>query len=245
VETLWRVRRDSRRYRRTGEESCSGPFGLKTSELGFTLLDVVVAITVLMVILLPVAYLLSTTGKTQANNQNRLTAQSLAASWLQQEQTVANQSTTGAPAIYPPTGTSSTSWPIPGNPTNAPPPTTETVGSVGFDIYLSGGWCAYAGANMPWTQGSASTTSTSYAAPPLSYVVAVKVKWGPDKGNVNQIGLNDGQVVEYSSAPSQSGWDVSVGTTFATATSESVLTLTTTTGIWDVGQTNYCPLSLS
>jgi hypothetical protein len=248
VETLWRARRDSRRYGRTEQGSCSGPFGLTTTDAGFALLDVVVAITVLMVVLLPIAYLLSTTGKVQASNQERLTAQSLAASWLEQERTVAEQSTSGPPAtLFPPTGTTSTAWPVPPNPTNALPPTSETVGSIAYDVYLAGGWCAYAGANMPWTSGSASTTSASYAAAPLSYFIAVKVKWGPARANVNQIGLNDGQVVEYSSIPSQSGWEVSVSGTL-----ESVLTLTTTTGIQFVPitppitpLTNYCPLGLS
>jgi len=182
------------------------------------------------VILLPVAYLLSTTSKVAGSNQHRLTAQSLAASWLEQERTAAGQSATSPPSawIQPPTGTGSGAWPS--------GPSAQQVGGFPYQVYVAGGWCAYAGAGVAWNNGAASTTSPSFAAPPLTYFIAVKVKWGPDASNPNLIGDNDGAVVEYSSVQSQSGWIVPVG---SPATNESVLTLTTTVGI-----PGYCPLGL-
>jgi hypothetical protein len=231
VETLWRARRDSRRYGRTEQGSCSGPFGIKTSDAGFALLDVVVAITVLIVVLLPVAYLLSTTSKIQGTNQNRLTAQGLAASWLEQERTVAQQSTLSAPAsISPPFGSAAApTWP--------PVSGVVPVGTINYDIYIAGGYCAYSGSGTAWTNGGVTTTTNGVAAP-LTYFIAVKVAWGPDAGNANptSLGQNDGTFVEYSSVQSGPLWTVSV----SGGAPVSVLTLTTTTGI-----NGLCPLGLT
>ena len=134
------------------------------------LLDVVVAITVLMVILLPVAYLLSTTSKVASSNQARLTAQGLAASWLEQANTSAEQSPSAPPStISPPGGTpSQPTWPTSGI------AGSETVGSINCDVYLAGGWCAYSGSGTAWTNGTA-TTLASGNAPPLEYFIAAKV----------------------------------------------------------------------
>jgi len=196
------------------------------------LLDVVVAITVLMVILLPVAYLLSTTSKTQASNQYRLTAQSVAASWLQQEQTSAEQSTTSQPSnISNPGGTGSApTWPS--------TPGTETVGSIKYDIYLAGGWCAYSGSGTAWSNGNVQQINSADSPTPLSFFIAVKVAWGPDAGNANPTatGENDGMVVEYSAVPSGSGWTVTEG-----ANVVSALTVTNASSITN----NICPLSLT
>jgi Tfp pilus assembly protein PilV len=198
------------------------------TEQGFALLDVAVAILVLMVILLPIAYLLSSTSTLAASNQHRLTAQSLAASWLEQERTSAGQSATSPPSVSSPVGALPTSWPSAAG--------TEQVGGITYDIYVAGGWCAYSGTGSRWNDGVASTTTTNVAPPPLTYFIAAKVKWGPAAANPNQIGGNDAAVVEYSSVQSQSGWLVTVS-----GTQESVLTLTTTVGITG----NVCPLGLS
>jgi hypothetical protein len=199
-------------------------------EDGFALLDVAIAIVVLMIVLLPVAYLLSTTAKTAATNQHRLTAQSIAASWLEQERTAAELSQNNLPS--PPGGTTS-------NPTWPAASGTQTVGTTTYDVYLAGGWCAYSGSGTAWGNGQASTTTTG-SPPPIDYFVAAKVKWGPNASNPTLVSVNDGSVVEYSSLQSQSSWTADVS-----GTTESVLTLTTTTGITNLaGSPNICPLGL-
>jgi Tfp pilus assembly protein PilV len=231
VEALWRARPSARRYGGSSSPSVSGPFGLRTSDAGFTLLDVVVAITVLMVVLLPIAYLLSTTSKVGASNQNRLTAQSVAASWLDQERALAQQSSSSPPSnISGPVGSvSSPQWPS--------TPVTETVGTITYQIYVAGGWCAYSGAGNAWTNGTVTTTTTG-SSTPLSFFVAVKVAWGPDAAqpNPSSTGQNDGMVVEYSSLPTGAGWQVQEA-----SGGVSVLTVTNTTLITG----NICPLSLT
>jgi hypothetical protein len=198
------------------------------AEDGFALLDVVIAIVVLMIVLIPVAYLLSTTSKIATSNQNRLTAQSLAASWLDQERVAAEQSASTTPStISSPGGTtSSPTWPAATG--------TETVGTITYDIYVAGAWCSYLGAGAAWGNGSAPSSSS----PPIAFFVATKVSWGPDAGTANpaSLGQNDGTVVEYSSVQSQPGWTVTVS-----GTTESVATLTSTSGIAG----NICPLALT
>jgi hypothetical protein len=229
---LWRARRDARRYGRTKQVSCSGPFGLKTSEAGFTLLDVVVAISVLMVVLLPIAYLLSTTSKIQGSNQDRLTAQSLAASWLEQTRVSAEESPASPPSVNSASLTGSVlTWPTYIG--------TENVGTIKYYVYLAGGWCAYSGPGTQWTNGAVTVNSSGNPATPLAYFVAVKVAWGPDGSNANplSLGQNDGTVVEYSSVGSLPGWEVPV----TGGGSQSVLTLQSTSTI----SGNECPLALT
>jgi Tfp pilus assembly protein PilV len=195
------------------------------------LLDVVVAITVLMVVLLPIAYLLSTTAKIQTGNQNRLTAQSLAASWLEQTRVSAEQLPTSPPSVNSATLTGSVlTWPTYIG--------TEKVGTITYYVYLAGGWCAYSGAGTQWGNGAV-TTTTSGNATPLAYFIATKVAWGPDASiaNPTSLGQNDGTVVEYSSVQSLPGWQVPV----TGGGSQSVLTLASTSTITG----NVCPLALT
>jgi hypothetical protein len=188
---------------------------------------VAIAIVVLMIVLLPVAYLLSTTAKTAATNQHRLTAQSIAASWLEQERTAAELSQNNLPSL--PGGTAS-------NPTWPAATGTQTVGTTTYDVYLAGGWCAYLGAGTPWGNG----TAPSNSSPPIAYFVAAKVKWGPNASNPTLVSVNDGSAVEYSALQSQSSWTADVS-----GTTESVLTLITTNGITNLaGSPNICPLGL-
>jgi hypothetical protein len=124
------------------------------------------------------------------------------------------------------------------------------VGTINYDIYLAGGWCAYSGSGAPWGNSPTSTTTTNET--PIAYFVAVKVAWGPDRANANPVSLgeNDGTLVEYSSVQSQPGWTVTVS---GNPNPESVLTLTTTTGITVppnpiipfAGAPNICPLALT
>ena len=214
----------------------------RSEEEGFALLDVAIAIVVLMIVLLPIAYLLSTTAKTAATNQHRLTAQSIAASWLSQEQSAGEQAPTAPPPVDNPTGTASTSWP-----TSPLLPTAETVGDdYTYEVFMAGGWCAYAGPGVRWADGTSSTTTPGSPPPPLTYFIAVKVKWGPNDANPNLTSLNDGSVVEYSSVQSQPGWNVTISPSNA---SVSPLTLTSTSNIVAPesilpNSPNICPLGL-
>jgi Tfp pilus assembly protein PilV len=214
-----RLSRDSGGWISTGCDPVSSRSASHKSpaeEDGFALLDVAIAIVVLMIMLLPVAYLLSTSGKTAATNQHRLTAQSLAASWLEQERAAGAQSPSGPPSVSPPTGTTPSSWP-------GAPAETEQIGTTMYSVYVAGGWCVYQGSGVPWSNGTATTTNANLPPPPLTFFIAVKVAWGLLSS------VNGGSVVEYSSVQSQPEWLVG---------GVSPLTLTSTpTG-------SICPLAL-
>ena len=59
----------------------------------------------------------------------------------------------------------------------------RAVGTTTYDIYLAGGWCAYDGSRRAWGNGPSTTTSTTATQPPLTFFIAVKVKWGPNASN--------------------------------------------------------------
>ncbi len=135
VQTLWRARHDARRYRRPEESSCSGPFGLKTSEAGFAAPrrggrdhrpdggSAACGIPAF-----------DHQQDRRRRNQARLTAQSLAASWLEQERTDAEQSSSAAPTLSQPIGTGpNITWPSgkPGSKWSGHSNTTSTWPAVG------------------------------------------------------------------------------------------------------------------
>ena len=124
----------------------------RSDQAGFSLLDVTVAVVVLLVILLPIASLLTSTTKVVYQSQFRQTAQILASSRIDQLRIVAAGSLTGpgnqcssiAPATYSVYAAPFDGVACPGSSPQWPgtPQTTVNVGGVSYQIFIVGGWCA-------------------------------------------------------------------------------------------------------
>ncbi len=196
-------------------------------ELGFSLIEVLIALSVLMVVLLPAADLLIGTGSVISGSEFRGTAQELASSDIAQLQAIASSpggsvvtppfTTVNMGANFPlpinvPAGTSAPSWPV-----IASPP-TSTVQNEDYAQYIVGDWCGIASA-------TASSWAPSNSGGPVVFVVAVKVVWGPSPSTAAPTGSS---VVAYGALPDESGWS-------------NVPTATSGAG----GSTSLCPTGLS
>lgn len=188
----------------TGRRPTGGADAAAAGEGGFSLVEVVIALTVLMVVLLPVANLLTTTDSVISGSQFRGEAQRLADGDIQQLQAMA----TADPNVLPPYTTANLvgdplpialpgagpSWP---SALSSDPTATVTVGHEQFGEYVVGDWC-----------GTTSSPPVSWAAVTAGptafvFVVAVKVVWGPNPTPTASGGTS---IVEYGALPQQVGW---------------------------------------
>lgn len=177
----------------------------QADEQGFSLVEVLIALSVLLVVLLPAADLLMTTSQVVGSSQFRGTAQQLANADVAQLQAVADTSTGVTPpyttanmgsgftlAIGTPADTNGVAaWPAISS------PKTDTVQSETYTQYIVGDWC-----------GAASATASSWApatSGAVVFVVAVKVVWGPHPSTGATGGTS---VMAYGALPQQSGWTV-------------------------------------
>lgn len=148
---------------------------------GFSLVEVLVAMVVLLVVLLPVGSLLITSSNVIAASQFRTQAQGIASQELAAVQLAADGQATAfttmpfsglpslTPALVPPTGTGgSVAW------NQSATPLTETVDHEQYTVYVDGDWCA-----VTTTSGAASYTNAVGTTPPesLAFVAAVDVLW--------------------------------------------------------------------
>lgn len=181
-------------------------------EDGFSLIEVLVALVVLIAILLPVGDLLTTTSQVVAGSQYRNQAQDLAAGTLSGIESAAE----GEPATFTAdfgsadspgfflnstvvvaqaTGTSQ--W-------NLNNPTMTNQGSMQWTLYANGGWCATPGAG-------GGSWGTSGSGPP-AFVVAVMASWGRA---TDPSGLARPHVVDIGSFVPSAGWSLTSTPTFA------------------------------
>lgn len=176
-----------------------------TGEAGFSLVEVLIALTVLMVVLLPVGDLLITTSQVVGSSQFRGTAQQLANSDVAQLQATADSSVNVTPpfttanlgsgftlAMATPVLSSGTvTWPTISS------PKTDTVQGETYTQYIVGDWC-----------GAASATASSWApetSGPVVFVVAVKVVWGRSPSSAAS---GSTSVMAFAALSQQSGWTV-------------------------------------
>ncbi len=154
-------------------------------EAGFSLVEVLVALVVLLVILLPVGSLLITSGNVIATSKFRTQAQGIASKELASIQLLAADQT-GAFTTVPFAGLSAATPPIavPGVAdgtvtwNRASASLSETVDNEQFSVYVDGDWCTVvgrsAGAGSAGSYANATATATPQA---LAFVVAVDVLW--------------------------------------------------------------------
>jgi prepilin-type N-terminal cleavage/methylation domain-containing protein len=140
-----------------------GRTGAGAADAGFTLIEVLVAATVLLLVLVPVSLaLLTQTGQVNENGFQVEAAQ-LAAGQLESDRTTAdNSSWSGSP-------------PVPSLPTPATPVTVNVAGktSVSYTVTASRGWCMQSGST--WTTTAGANTIPSGTA--VAYKDVVTVKW--------------------------------------------------------------------
>jgi len=125
-----------------------------SSQEGFTMLEVVVAVVVLLVALVPNAYLLSSADSLLTANRSKTVAVNLASSQLEEDRSVADAETWSTGPFAP----------------SLPAPTaSQTVGDTVYAMTQSAGWCAETGG----TWGD----FLHAPAQPAGYGILVKVSW--------------------------------------------------------------------
>ncbi len=155
--------------------------GADHRQQGFSLVEVLVAMVVLLVVLLPVGDLLITSGSVIANSRFRTQAQGIASQALAAVQLLAQQQPSGfttvpfagLPDTTPPVASPTTSggtvqW------NQSAPVTTQTVDHEQYTVAVDGGWCAVrtSGSSTAYGIGTGTTPPAS-----LAFVVAVDVLW--------------------------------------------------------------------
>ena len=136
------------------------------SDAGVSLIEVMVAITVLVIVLVPALLLVTRSTRAVYNNQFKVTAASLASGQLEADRALAVGRTLPTPASSPPQAI--------GGP---------TIGSETYSITQTAGWCVPPTAsNGSWA--SFTSTGSSYA-----YGVVVKVTWKEDSTGVQVAGV--------------------------------------------------------
>ena len=160
------------------------------------MIDATIAIAVLMAVLLPVSYLLISTNKITFNDQDRLTAITLANGQISHAQTQALAFTAFPKALPTTVGllsldTDGSGW----QPASPAVPLQVTDGSVQYTVYGAAGWCSdtVTLSTSSWTNGSTA---------PFEYWVAIKVTWGP----VGSSAPISNSVIEYGALPTRSTW---------------------------------------
>lgn len=136
------------------------------SESGFSLVEVVLALVIIMIALAATTQVLTSTTEAVVNQQQLTSARGVLYSTVQAELTAESQMSATQFPVHGPSSLSPAQWPS--NPT-----AYQIVSGFKFNIYKVWGWCAPT-TSPPHTMGN----YTSYAAPLYpSYEMAVKVTW--------------------------------------------------------------------
>jgi Tfp pilus assembly protein PilV len=138
---------------------------------GMSIFEVMIAVVLLMIVLIPAAYLVTQSSGLVGNQRLESVGTKLAATQL------ATARSQGVPSSSSPTQTPA--WP-------SSPTTTTTVDSEAFKIYQTGGWCTAATSGSSG-QGWGNGTLTS-GSPEPSYFAVVKVAWGPGASSASAPG---------------------------------------------------------
>jgi hypothetical protein len=131
-----------------------------SEEEGSALFEVLLAVVVLIVVLLPVAYLVANSTGIVGNSRSQSVGSKIATVQLAVERSL---------GIPTPTPNTPAAW-------TAASPATTTVGGQTYNVYVAQGWCGLitTGSGSSWGNNTLPTTNT----PQPSYFVAVKVAWG-------------------------------------------------------------------
>jgi Tfp pilus assembly protein PilV len=162
---------------------------------GLSLVEVIVALSVLLIAFLAVALLLQTNFEIIASTSDKQVAGSIATGIVnQQRQNAANQNAAGyfGGVSFNTTAATAASW-CNGTSCNA---ITQKEQGTTYYVYVAGGWCFE---NSSGTWGDDTTTPTQVYGPNGSspypaypaYFVAVKVAWGPTAKQTTSTGVSN------------------------------------------------------
>jgi len=194
------------------------------------LIDVMMAIAILLLVLIPAALLVSSANASSGNSEHRLAAIGVASSYLDEVQALQGPTAPGgalapfASAVEPYDSyfgpcvglSACVGWPT--ATANSDPFSTKQVGSITYSITAAGGWCEEmnSGNGTTWVQPTSGGTPVTVSLPPGSsqtsanvygYWVAVKVTWGAggrQTGYVVQDAMLSGQAP--TGAATVAGW---------------------------------------
>ncbi|HMD46750.1 MAG TPA: hypothetical protein VKG43_11350 [Acidimicrobiales bacterium] len=200
-------------------------------EEGVGLMDVTIAITILLLVLVPAALLITSINSSAGAADHRVVALGVASGYVDEIQGLqGNVPPGGAPPTSPSYNSSSvapydaylgncggttscTSWPA--TTQNGSQFPSQKVDGITYTITAAGGWCQEGTVNgvTSWVQFPAASPVTTNYAPPVGapspaniygYWIAVRVTWGEAQSTT-------GQIVQYAALlpPSQSvssGW---------------------------------------
>ncbi|MFC0081232.1 prepilin-type N-terminal cleavage/methylation domain-containing protein [Aciditerrimonas ferrireducens] len=180
------------------------------TEAGFSLVEVVVAVVVLLVVLVPVGSLLAISDQVTSTGRFRATAEQLAASDLSAVELEAAEH----PGVLPPFSG------VPGlpvavaSPTGSPPAwnTTQpalltTEGTEQYRQWVDGSWCDEA----PTTSSGTAGQLASVGQGPPVFLVVVKVVWGPSGADLGVTAPSTSSVVSAQVLAPQPAWPPTSG----------------------------------
>ncbi len=184
------------------------------------LIDVVMAVALLGLVMIPAAYLVVNNQRNVSGLRNQASGQDVAAQQIE----VVRQ---GMTTVTDPTQygqmdqlTSGTAWP-----TATKGVSNLWSGPVYYTITTVGGWCMLTnngGSGLNFGAGSSGspyiTNSTAPVTPPATFMVAVQVTWI----NQEQKG-STGRYVAYGVVPNQPGWVIPTSLSSQTGLCPSVL----------------------
>jgi len=130
-----------------------------------SLIEVMVAITVLVVVLVPALLLVTRSARVVYNQQFKVTAANLANGQLEADRASAVGRTLPPTASSPPQAIG-----------------TPTIGSETYSITQTAGWCVPPTASNPWAPFTSGGISYAYG-------VVVKVTWKEDSSGVQVAGV--------------------------------------------------------
>lgn len=138
----------------------------RPEEAGLALIDAVVASAILLIILVPTALLISTSGRIVTNSKAQAVAQSLAASQVGADRALFTSTSS------PPTYTDSCASSATDSSDNVSLLGCPTVNGMKYWVYQNAGWCVTSSGSL------AKVPSTTAAGTILYYWVEVVVAWG-------------------------------------------------------------------
>ena len=193
---------------------------------GWSLIDVALAMSILLVVTLALAGLLVALLRVSSNTSSKQVARGIAVGVLQEQRSIAAASTSSfPPSQLPSSATGSPTWCPTTDPCTSGQLLTQKEGSVTYTVYLTGGWCAQTTSGT-WgnTQSGTSTVATLGSTPYTGYTpyagywVSVKVAWGAGSTQTTTAGvagISSLRQVVISGLITAPGGDATVGSSTA------------------------------
>lgn len=158
----------------------------KGGQGGMTLVEVAVAASILLIVLIPTAYLISGSAGLVTSNKTTVTASQLATSQLEADRAYADTATwTGSPAAPP------VPWPT----------VMSGPSGIAYTITRSYGWCMITSTASTWTTTATGSTVPSFPNGMVAYKEVVTVAWKKGSFKASQLLQVPESVITANSIP--------------------------------------------